>query len=138
MRLAAAALLCGGAAATYNLYVTSTGSDGNVCDENSPCATPGRALAEVGLTKAAHNGVCPDDFVIHVGAGTYYLEQPLIIGVTNSCDTQTLTIVGDDPAGRPILSAGIVLPNISAVAGEPGVYTTTGKWYQPWCVSGID
>ena len=69
---------------SWDIYVSSDGSDANDATAGKPCKSLQQAQRAV--RKALHQGHC-DDVTVHIGDGTYFLPEPLnFTGADSGCD----------------------------------------------------
>lgn len=128
LRLVLCAFMFTCAAATLDYYVAPSGSDSTgTGSASAPWASPLPALSAIAAAKTGGN--LPDDVVVHLSSGTYFLQSTLAVTASSGGDgTHTVTFAGPaDPADAPaVLSAGAPVAGPWApVAGAPGVFSAS-------------
>ncbi|MDP6113954.1 MAG: right-handed parallel beta-helix repeat-containing protein [Planctomycetota bacterium] len=88
-----------------SLFVSMDGSDDNPGTEEKPLATLERARGAVRELKATW----PGPVTIHVGKGTYYLLEPLVLTPEDSGSEAGPITYAARPGEKPVLSRGIDL-----------------------------
>lgn len=105
---------------TYNIYVSTTGSDAAAGTSTAPVATLGRAL-EI----AAREGASADrEFHFILGGGIYSLASPAVISQAAFTRPGSSLTIEAAPGESPVLSGAVAVDNwrtAGSVAGLPEV-----------------
>ncbi|HEX7070696.1 MAG TPA: hypothetical protein VF190_07815, partial [Rhodothermales bacterium] len=106
----------GGVAGQVLIHVSPGGNDNGDGSMDAPVRTLARAQA---LVREANNR---DDVVVHVGAGTYRLEQPLRFGRRDGGRNGHSVAWCGDPGAMPLISSGFEVTGFSLVDEERRIY----------------
>lgn len=102
-----------GNSTSLDVYVSPQGSDSASGSQNAPLKTIQAAQAKVRQVRAGATG----DIHVYLRGGTYYLDQTLVFGASDS-NTTYLSYPGE----RAILSGGMLITNFTQSTADPKLF----------------